>query len=74
MRERTTIGQRIRCVRKEAGETQAQMGDRLGVYRHLIMHWEHDRRWPDAVLLADIAETYGVSCDWLLLGEGGDVS
>lgn len=70
MRDRHTIGRRIRRVRNEAGETQIQMAGRLGISRRLLSNWENDRSWPGVLFVADIAEIYGVSCDWLVLGEG----
>lgn len=70
MRDMGTIGARIRLVRKRAGLTQVQMGQTLGVSRRLLGNWERGVIWPSVLYIADIAETYGVHCDWLVLGEG----
>lgn len=70
MRDRGTIGARIRLVRRRAGLTQVQMGQALGVTRRLLGDWERGRSWPSVLDIANIAETYGVRCDWLVLGEG----
>jgi len=70
MRDRGTIGARIRLVRKRAGLTQVQMGQALGVTRRLLGDWERGTSWPSVLDIANIAERYGVRCDWLVLGEG----
>lgn len=49
------IGKVIQQKRKEAGLTQAQLADRLGVTAPAVNRWEKDLSFPDAALLAPLA-------------------
>lgn len=49
------IGKVIQQKRKEAGLTQAQLADRLGVTAPAVNRWEKDLSFPDASLLAPLA-------------------
>lgn len=49
------IGKIIQQKRKEAGMTQAQLADRLGVTAPAVNRWEKDLSFPDATLLAPLA-------------------
>lgn len=49
------IGNIIQQKRKEAGLTQAQLADRLGVSAPAVNRWEKDLSFPDATLLAPLA-------------------
>ena len=49
------IGSIIQQKRKEAGLTQAQLADRLGVSAPAVNRWEKDLSFPDATLLAPLA-------------------
>ena len=49
------IGSIIQQKRKEAGMTQAQLADRLGVSAPAVNRWEKDLSFPDATLLAPLA-------------------
>lgn len=49
------IGTIIQQRRKDAGLTQAQLADRLGVTAPAVNRWEKDLSFPDATLLAPLA-------------------
>lgn len=49
------IGAIIQLKRKEAGLTQAQLAERLGVTAPAVNRWEKDLSFPDATLLAPLA-------------------
>ena len=60
--------ERIAVVRKAAGLTQEQLGERLGVSRQAVSKWESGQTVPDAVTIAKLCETLHVSADYVLLG------
>lgn len=60
------LGERIRQLRIQAGESQWRMGEQLGVAQRTIAGWETGNRQPNAEMIVRIAETYGVSTDYLL--------
>ena len=41
-----TVGEQIRTLRRAAGWTQAELGQRLDVDKSRISEWEHDRVMP----------------------------
>ena len=49
------IGNMIQTKRKEAGLTQAQLAELLGVTPPAVNRWEKDLSFPDAALLAPLA-------------------
>lgn len=60
-----TYGHRIRALRKEAGLTQGQLGQRLSVSTQVISMYENGRE-PPYEILCNIARFFGVSTDYLL--------
>jgi transcriptional regulator with XRE-family HTH domain len=65
--EREQIVQRIARAREEAGLTQQEAADILGVHKRTIENWEHVRvPWRD---LNRVAEVYGKPLDWFLHGD-----
>lgn len=67
--EPKTIGDRIRSLRYELGRSTGAFGDALGVTRSVVSGWETGSP-PSLMSAVTLAETYGVSLDWLLLGKG----
>lgn len=63
------IGKFIRELRKEAGLTQKELADKLGVTDRAISKWERGLGCPDVSLLEDVAKALGVSILELLKGE-----
>lgn len=66
MEERETMGRRIAALRRQAGLTQEQVAERLGVTAQAVSKWENDVSCPDISLLPGLAELLGVSTDELL--------
>lgn len=65
------LNERIMQLRKQAGWTQEQLGEKLGVSRQAVSKWEAGQANPDVTYLAEMCRLFGVSSDWLLLGKGG---
>ena len=57
------IGNKIRQMRKNAGYTQEQLAEKLGVSAQSISKWETETSMPDITLLPNIAEVFGISID-----------
>lgn len=64
-----TLGERIATARKQAGLSQEQLGEKLGVSRQAVSKWESNQSNPDIAYLAQICRLFRISSDWLLLGE-----
>lgn len=60
---------RIALARKQAGLSQEQLGDQLGVSRQAVSKWEAGQANPDVTYVAAMCRLFGVSSDWLLLGD-----
>ena len=60
------IGVVIKKYRKEAGMTQEEMANRLGVTTPAVNKWENSNSKPDIELLAPIARLLDISFDTLL--------
>lgn len=63
------LGERIALARKQAGLSQEQLGEKLGVSRQAVSKWESNQTNPDVSYVAQMCRLLGVSSDWLLLGE-----
>ncbi|MCM1546568.1 MAG: helix-turn-helix domain-containing protein [Clostridiales bacterium] len=60
------LGKRLKELRTEKGYTQKQFADIFGINSVTYLHYEKEQREPPLSLLADIAEFYGVTVDYLL--------
>lgn len=60
------LGENIRRLRKEAGLTQAQLAEALGVTTGAVYKWESGKATPELEMLVDIAEFFETSVDALL--------
>ena len=58
--------QRLKLLREEAGLTQKQLADKLGVSRGTIGMYEIGQRDPDTETLQKLSDIFGVSVDYLL--------
>ena len=68
------LHERIAFVRKAAGLTQEQLGEKLGVTRQAVSKWESAQATPDALTVARLCTELGVSADFVLLGKEPDSS
>ena len=60
------IGYKIKSARKEAGMTQEQAAEALGVSRQTVSNWENNRSYPDIISVIKMSDLYSVSLDHLL--------
>lgn len=60
------IGSKIRNARNNAGLTQEQVAEQLGVSRQSISNWENNRSYPDIISVIKMSDLYSVSLDHLL--------
>ena len=67
-----SLGKQIRKYRKQAGLTQAQLADRLGITFQSVSSWENDEYLPDLTRLTEISRHLGVGINQLL--EENDLS
>ena len=63
------LGERIRHLRKEAGWSQAELGEKVGTDAGRISRYEGGRITPSLDALMRIAEVFNVSADHLLFDE-----
>lgn len=66
------LHERIAFVRKAAGLTQEQLGEKLGVTRQAVSKWESAQATPDAATVARLCTELHVSADFVLLGKEPD--
>jgi len=65
------LGARIAALRRQAGFSQAELAQRLGISASAVGMYEQGRREPAADLLVALADIFGVSVDYLLTGRPG---
>ncbi|SLN66863.1 transcriptional repressor DicA [Roseovarius albus] len=68
--ETTTYGDRIAGAREQAGMSQDDFAERLGVKLETLKAWEEDLSEPRGNKLPRMAGLLNVSLAWLLVGEG----
>jgi len=61
-----TLGEQIQTLRKEAGLSQEELGERLGVARQSVSKWESDTTVPELDKLIAMSRLFGVSLGALL--------
>lgn len=62
--------ERIRLIRKNAGLTQAEFAERIGVKANTVTSYETGLRVPSDAVIVSISREFGVSETWLRTGEG----
>lgn len=60
------IGERLAEIRKDHGDTQADLAKRLDVSLPTVRAWEQDKSSPSHEMLVIICKLYSVSSDYLL--------
>ncbi len=68
---RPTFGERLAKARQEAGLTQAQLAERIGVSQRVVTYWEREPVALRAEQLAQVADALSVSADSLLGRKNG---
>ena len=57
--------------RTKAGMTQAELGAKLNYSDKSVSKWERGEAIPDAYVLSEMAELFGVTVDYLLSSHDG---
>ena len=65
------FGTRLKELRQQAGLTQKQLGERVGVTKSVISFYELRERTPSPEVLVKLATIFHVSSDYLLGIEKG---
>jgi putative transcriptional regulator len=65
MKEHACIGTRLRDIRSEAGWTQAELADRVGVSRQTINYIENGTFCPSTYLALRLARVFDVAVEEL---------
>ena len=63
------IGKNIAALRKKCGLTQNALAEKLGVSNKAVSRWESGRGYPDISAFPALASVFGVTVDYLMLGE-----
>lgn len=61
-----TLGEKIQKERKEAGLSQEDLAEQLGVSRQAVSRWERDNGYPETEKIVRIGQIFQVSLDYLL--------
>ena len=68
--DKYSIGGRMKDVRKRAGLTQAEFGDRIGFHKNQVYNVETGKSIPSDDYISSVALKFQVSVNWLKTGEG----
>ena len=60
------VGDRLKEVRKDRGDTQSDLAEKLQVSLSTVKSWEGEKSSPSHELLVQICRLYQVSSDYLL--------
>lgn len=63
------LGERIRQLRKEAGWSQAELGDKIGTDSQRVSRYETGKITPSLDAIIRIAEALNISIDHLLIDD-----
>ena len=55
-----TIGEKIKAFRLDAGLSQTQLAQKLGISSQAVSKWETNFSQPDITLLPEIASLFGI--------------
>ncbi len=66
-----TFAEKLKFIRKQAGMSQEQLSEKLGVSRQAVTKWETDAGIPDIENIMAVSALFGISIDELLSNEKG---
>lgn len=66
----STIGERIKEIRKSKGYTQQRFADELGLKQNTIATYEMNKTIPSDRTVSDICHKFRIREEWLRTGEG----
>lgn len=64
----STIGERIKMIRKESGLTQQKFADRIGAKQNTVAQYEIGRNAPIDPVITAICKEFDIQEDWLRHG------
>lgn len=67
------IAERLQELRKNAGYSQEQVAEMLGLSRQAVSKWESGQGKPEIDNIVKLTEIYHVSADYILLGAEREV-
>ena len=67
--DNTKLGSLIRALRREAGMTQRDLAEALGVTDKAVSKWERGLGCPDVSFLPQLSRLFGVDLEKLLQGD-----
>ncbi|MBR5614398.1 MAG: helix-turn-helix domain-containing protein [Clostridia bacterium] len=67
--EAKSIGSTIAKLRKKSGMTQQTLAQKLDVSDKAVSKWENGQGYPDITIFPRLSALFGVSVDYLMLGE-----
>ena len=67
-----TFAEKLKSIRKQAGMSQEQLAEKLGVSRQAVTKWETDVGIPDIENIMAISALFNISIDELLSNEKGE--
>lgn len=62
----SVIGERLAEVRKDHGDTQQTLADKVNVTKFTVSSWEQEKSEPNHEMLVRLCRLYEVSSDYLL--------
>ena len=62
----SSLGRRLKELRTQSGETQAEVAKSLGITVPAYSNYEVDKRKPERDILNNLAKHYNVSMDYLI--------
>ncbi|HFI0635980.1 TPA: helix-turn-helix domain-containing protein, partial [Streptococcus suis] len=63
------LAQQIRVLRTAKNLSQDELAEKLYISRQAVSKWENGEATPDIDKLVQLAEIFGVSLDYLVLGK-----
>ena len=66
---KSTVAKNIVRLRQASGMTQAELAAKLNYSDKAVSKWERGESLPDVAVLAQIADLFQVSMDWLVRGD-----
>lgn len=64
-----SMGKTISNLRKKSGMTQQALAQKLDISDKTVSKWENGQGYPDITILPMIAALFGVTIDYIMLGE-----
>ena len=61
-----SVGKKLRILREQAGLTQKQVAEQIGVTNSVISYYELQSRSPSPEILKKFSSIFHVTCDYLL--------